>query len=221
MYYDFRMSPEGFHWRKIPELSVSLSHFVPSQAASLAAMCQASNCTGPESPDSRHSSARCILRHKNPWTGETASSISYPFCFRDSSLRSSRIMTMILCSLWSPRHRRKDSASPLFCLLDCAEDTKQLQDTLHVYCLFSLPSHSHAALMLDCFLTFYNLKVGCCLWINISLQLAWKWSYSIYHVLRWYQEGTKAPRKSLARFKRQSQVHLPSSTALPLKGLDS
>lgn len=58
---------------------------------------------------------------------------------------------------------RKDSASPLFCLLDCAEDMKQLQDTLCVYYLFSLPSHSHAALMLDCFFTFYNREVGCCL----------------------------------------------------------
>lgn len=50
-----------------------------------------------------------------------------------------------------------------FSLLHCTEDIKHLQDTWGVYYLFSLRSHSRAALMLGCFLTFYSRKVGGCL----------------------------------------------------------
>ena len=68
-----------------------------------------------------------------------------------------------------PRHMRTQSASPLFSLLGCTEDIQPLQDTLQVYCLFSLPSHPHEALMLGCIPPLYNRKFGRCLLINISL----------------------------------------------------
>ena len=98
-----------------------------------------------------------------------------------------------------------------------AEDVKHLQDTLHAYCLFALPSHSQAAPMLGCFLTFYNGKVGCCLWINISLQLPWKGSYSICHILGESHRGTKAQIKGLCPgLKSRVRVHV-SSSASPLR----
>lgn len=96
-----------------------------------------------------------------------------------------------------PRHMRTQSASPLFSLLGCTEDIQPLQDTLQVYCLFSLPSHPHEALMLGCIPPLYNRKFGCCLLINISLYLPWPGSYSICHALRGSQVETKAQGKSL------------------------
>lgn len=78
--------PEGFPWRKI-----TLNYLRPLAILDLARQtvqlqCQASNGVGPESPDGKRSPVRCILRPELPEQGrECASSMHYPFCYRDSS----------------------------------------------------------------------------------------------------------------------------------------
>ena len=67
-------------------------------------------------------------------------------------------MMMMACLLWSPRHMRMQSVPPLFSLLGCTKDIQPLLDMLHVHCLFSLPSHSHEALMLGRTPPSYNHK---------------------------------------------------------------
>lgn len=57
------VSPEGFHSRKTIMRYFCFCAILDSDSQSVSLQGQLSNCMCPESSDSRHSSARCILRH--------------------------------------------------------------------------------------------------------------------------------------------------------------